>query len=207
MAELVDLRASDPLVRDVAISIVQGIPRERVDAQIAAIRAWLAQHCEFIRDPLHDELLTDPRILLRKVIAGGKAYGDCDDAALLAATLGASVGIPPRFAVVEFFGNVPGMSHIWTELHDGTRWFELDVTRSASQGPIRIRRRWDVPLYLPGGASRGVSRIRSATLGDVVTIGDWSLDLDAPLWFGLPTKTWLMIGGGGLALLLVLRSR
>lgn len=203
MAELVDRRASDPRVRYAVYDIVRQVADRDVAGQIAAIRAWLAQRCKFLSDPVQDELIIDPTVLLGDAVTTGSAYGDCDDVATLAATIGQSIGIPARFVVASFDGGP--MSHVWAELHDGARWHELDVTRR-SQTPLTVRRRWDIPLYGRGGARAGIrNRVVSGLGEDPITIGTWTLDLDAPLWFGLDTKTWLMIGAGGVVLLILMR--
>lgn len=201
MAELVDRRASDPAVRQLALEIVREAPPRDVRGQIARLRSFLARHTRFVADPVQDELLIDPARLLGEIATTGAAYGDCDDVAILAATLGQAIGIPARFQVVSF--DRGPMAHVWTELADGGAWHELDVTRPPAVRPLSVARRWTVPLYLAGGARAGVTR--RTTLGEVVTVGGVSIDLDKPAWLGLDTRTWLYLAGGGLVLLLVLR--
>lgn len=52
--------------------------------------------------------------------------GDCDDMAVLLATLLESVGKPTRFVALAFDGGP--FSHVITETHLGSGWIPLDPT-------------------------------------------------------------------------------
>lgn len=130
MASLVNQSIAKPVVRGTAVNIVRSVvPRDR-RGQVQAIRQFLAERVQFVRDPVGVELLHAPDFLLRDVATRYYASADCDDVAMLGAALGKSVGLRARFIAVAFYDPVAPYSHVWAELFDGDRWGELDVTRT-----------------------------------------------------------------------------
>lgn len=147
MLGLIRSGARDQRVRNAALQIVEGISGRDSAAQIRAIRSWLETHFVFRRDPAGAEGLWTPVRLLAQLPAQGVIYGDCDDAAILGASLARSVGCATRLVTVSFQAGAP-MAHVWAEAADpaGHHWQELDVTRPA-QGPFpAVVREWVVPV-------------------------------------------------------------
>lgn len=99
------------------------------NAVAARIRAWLARYVRFVPDPVRDELIHDPVVMLETLARDGVAAGDCDDVATLGATLAESVGLPARFRVLGFDAPGAPFSHVYAEVLAGSRWMELDTTR------------------------------------------------------------------------------
>lgn len=121
-----------PIIRLTATKIVTGYSRKDGVEQAHAIRDWLEEHTEFLRDPDQVEMLHGPAWQVQTILTKGRAYVDCDDVAMLGAALGKSVGLRARFVVAAF--NTPNspFRHVWTELSpDSQNWVELDITRSA----------------------------------------------------------------------------
>ncbi len=97
-------------------------------AEVAlAIRGFLATYFIFVPDPVGQELLRTPTYLLEQINGVGHASGDCDDVAILGASLGMAVGLPARFVVLGFDPHAP-FSHVFTELYTSQGWQELDTT-------------------------------------------------------------------------------
>lgn len=127
MAGFVRARALHPVIAGLARRITgdRSEPRER----IAALRGWLADRLTFHPDPPDMEWVDDPAEQMMALRAVGRIHGDCDDAATLGATLARAMGLPSRF-VVAGFGRAPApYEHVWTDVFDGARWHDLDVTR------------------------------------------------------------------------------
>jgi transglutaminase-like putative cysteine protease len=150
MAHLAGRGACDPRIRAMAASIAADAGVRDVRAQIAAFRWWLVTHFRFIPDPVLAETLHEPLVMFQAIDETGTFEGDCDDAAILASTLAASVAIRSRFCVLAF-GEIEEFAHIYCELQDPAtgEWLEMDVTtrpdvRRRFSGSIS--RRW----YLPG---------------------------------------------------------
>lgn len=102
---------------------------------IAALRSWLSSVVAFMPDPAGVELLRTPDYLLRLIQEDGKARGDCDDVATLAAALGLAAGYPARFTLYAF-GELLPFTHVFCELYTLCQgWIELDTTRPAQMPP------------------------------------------------------------------------
>lgn len=152
MKRLVREGKINPSVRNLALSIVRGVPGRNGLAQAVAIRNWLASNVEFTRDPSGAELLYTPaRLVSILTTRGPPLYIDCDDVAVLAAALGASIGLKGRFQLVGFLSPRAPIQHVWTELQSPSgdrRWVQMDVTRSSQSLPLNraIQRRWTVKV-------------------------------------------------------------
>lgn len=117
----------DPLTSELASRIIQRAPT--YTDRILALRGWLLRRVYFQPDPPEvTERIKTVREMITEAVTGRAVYGDCDDVAVLAAALGRVVGVPARFVVVRFRQAGPFL-HVFTELFDGSRWIEMDVTR------------------------------------------------------------------------------
>lgn len=107
-----------------------------------ALRDWLKARSIFHPDPQGVETLYTPVEQLRQLQACGTIRGDCDDVAMLAASLAKAAGKRARYVVVGF--GSPGPSapfrHVFTEVADRGRWHAMDITRTPA-APV-ITRRW-----------------------------------------------------------------
>lgn len=127
-----------PAVRLTASQITAGIPGQDATEQAYAIREWVEQHTDFLRDPDGAEMLHGPVWQLQQVQQRGSVRVDCDDVAMLAAALGKSIGLRARFVVVGFNGAQGPYSHVWSELSPPrtNQWIEMDTTRPAQGLPL-----------------------------------------------------------------------
>lgn len=104
-----------PLVRQTAATAVEfASPRDRSE-QAYALRAWMADHLRFLRDPAGLEYVQPPLKLLTEIRDRYYTVGDCDDIATLGAALGLSIGIPARFRALAFSPTGP-MQHVVADL-------------------------------------------------------------------------------------------
>lgn len=135
MGRLARAALLDPVVLETAAGVVRRLdPASPLLAQWKAIRAWLAAHWRFLRDPEGVELLRTPRYLVDRILANGTVQGDCDDAATLGAAIGLATGLPARFVAVAFPGKMD-LVHVYAELKTSLGWRDLDVTRPAQLVP------------------------------------------------------------------------
>lgn len=132
-----------PIVRLTATQIVAGLGGKDGVLQAEAIRRWVDNHVEFLRDPDGAEMLHGPSWQLDQINIMKRVYVDCDDVAMLAAALGKSIGLRARFVVVAFdYPNAP-YRHVWTELAPINKnvWTDVDITRPSQGLPFdRITR-------------------------------------------------------------------
>lgn len=156
MVSIVQRGTWQPVVRQAALRIFGGIDGRQGYTQALALRQWLAENFQFVRDPTDTELLHTPVYLLTHLGPDGMIRADCDDAAILGASLARAVGLQARLVVVAFLAPTAPFRHVWAEVAapsgpDRGRWVELDVTRSAQSLPPAsvISRTWTVPISEP----------------------------------------------------------
>jgi transglutaminase-like putative cysteine protease len=65
----------------------------------AAVRNWILTCVDVVDE--YEELLQSPAVLIAQIARDGRATGDCDDVAMLSASLLASLGAHTRFAAVN----------------------------------------------------------------------------------------------------------
>lgn len=131
MRRLVNDSLTDPVVVGTGRSIAAScVPRD-IDCQISQIAEWARDHFMFVRDPGGVETLSTPRFMLDTIATRVYAQGDCDEAAILTAAIGKSIGIPARFILLGFAGPTGPMAHVFTSLRGSRSWISLDVTRPA----------------------------------------------------------------------------
>jgi transglutaminase-like putative cysteine protease len=135
MASLANLAQVDPLTVETAHRIALRVPPRDTLGYAQAIRRWLASNFRFVPDALDVETARAPHYLLTmQRQQGGLITGDCDDAAVLGAALGKSLGLRARFRTLAFpsLGNTFG--HVYAELETDQGWLDLDVTKP--RGPV-----------------------------------------------------------------------
>ena len=149
MQQLVEASYLDPVVRETATDIVRYATPRDYPGIARRIRNYLAEHIRFLRDPDGKEASYTPRLMLQSIKDYGIANVDCDDAAVLAATLGRSIGLQARFVLLGFLKPDNPLAHVYTELAGPgplATWIEQDVTRSQREIPFNmITRRVIVP--------------------------------------------------------------
>lgn len=138
MRHLARSSAALPIVRETAVDLVRRSTPLAIESQVHHIREFLRRHVSFVRDPRHVEALHTPHWLLSTIRTEGSVQGDCDDVALLGATLGLSVGLPARFVAL----GRDDYEHVFAALGrpDGRQWWELDVTRPWQTVPAELQR-------------------------------------------------------------------
>jgi hypothetical protein len=128
-----------PAVRLMATDVVRGIGGKDGVEQAHAIRDFLEQHTEFLRDPDGVEMLHGPSWQIQQIMRRGLVQVDCDDVAMLAAALGKAVGLRARFVAAAFVDKNSPYRHVWAEIGPPTApqmWIEMDVTRPAQGLPF-----------------------------------------------------------------------
>jgi hypothetical protein len=149
MRQLVQAAVQRPEVRDVALGIIRHCDGRDYWCQARALKAWLGRHFRFRRDPWGVEWVTAPERQLAIIRARGLIYGDCDDAAVLGATLGRAAGFSGDFVLLSFEPRPDVWAHVFARLLvPGPRpgVLDLDVTRPA-QLPSRPVKWAAVPFY------------------------------------------------------------
>lgn len=135
MRGLVNQSLTDSLVVQTARNLAASTFARDLDGQVLAIREFLREHFQFVRDPYGVELLVPPRPMLDQIARRGVTTGDCDEAAILGAALGKAIGLRARFVLLGFAGPAGPFTHVYTVLRSNRGWASLDVTKPA-RGPF-----------------------------------------------------------------------
>lgn len=114
MKKVARVRSGHPLLRKLALNILQEyqVASHHFVDEALAIGDYVKNRVRYVRDPENIEYLTDP-VDMVKNIQNGTAQGDCDDMALLAATLLLTVGHQPLFRAVRYEQPLGNYNHIY----------------------------------------------------------------------------------------------
>jgi hypothetical protein len=128
------------LVRSVTERVVGRLWPKDYLGEILAINAWVSEHVIYLNDPMHVELLKDPQRLCEEILDKGFARGDCDDIAVLTATMGLQVGRHAQF-VVAGFGAPGSYSHVFARILDprSQQWIVCDPVAGSEVGSMLKR--------------------------------------------------------------------
>lgn len=140
MRRIVNDSIKMPIVVEAAHSVISGVAPRDYKGIAVAVRDWLTVNFRFVADPLGVELLRTPEYMIRQWDTNGIVTGDCDDAAILGASLAKAVGVQPLFVAIGFRRNGP-FAHVYTTLTKDGKWYvSLDVTRPIGIHPQVFRR-------------------------------------------------------------------
>lgn len=111
------------------MQIIRDIPGKNYTAEVRAIRNWVVRTIRYTRDVNGIETLQTPEKTIEY------RQGDCDDHAMLVATLLESIGHPTRFRAIAV-NNRQQFTHVFTETKIGPRWVSVETTEDWSIGFI-----------------------------------------------------------------------
>lgn len=174
MRSLVDAALRDSSIIRLATDIVRNVQAFDDPAEAQAIYQWVLQNIRFTKDPVGKEKLYPPAELLQI------RAGDCDDIAMIMATLLMAVGYPARFITVAANPTDPRQfSHVYTEAEVAGQWIPMDAAHANASfgvGPSQIyrKRAWSLTdsSYQDLSGLGTYQRVRARTPG----MGDAALD-------------------------------
>lgn len=117
---------TDWRIRALALDIIKNLPPKDYLGEITLIHRFVRDGIRYARDVRDVETVATPLETLKS------GQGDCDDKAVLLATLLESVGFETRFCAV---GKVPGQwCHVLTQALVNGKWISLEATEPVSPG-------------------------------------------------------------------------
>lgn len=121
------------LVKRLATNIIHynNIPSHHYLDEARAIGEFVKKHIRYVKDPVGTESLQAPDMMIRMMKDVGYSMGDCDDMALLTASLLMSVGIKSKFRAVRYKDEVQGFNHIYVVV------YENNIGDSSHPGQIK----------------------------------------------------------------------
>ena len=127
MRALVNAYRVDPVIRQAAVSVLFLTPEREGLSRPIELFEWVRSHVRYVPDVLDVETITTPDKTLQTLA------GDCDDQALLLATLYESVGYPTRF-VVTGYTFADQFEHVFVQVCVDGEWFDVDPTEREGFG-------------------------------------------------------------------------
>ena len=133
MARLVRQYRKNIQLRELALSLIQGLPgHKNWVGQIRALHAYVRDNVQYVRDVYGVETIATPLKTLEYM------QGDCDDQAVLLASLLQAIGHPVRFVAIKQSTFGP-YTHVYTETRVGNKWIPLETTEKFAPGhPMRF---------------------------------------------------------------------
>jgi hypothetical protein len=104
-------------VRSFTESVVRGLQPKDYFSEILACRYAVAEKVRYLNDPLTTEWVKDPERLVEEIEAHGVTAADCDESALLLATMWRQIGREVEYVTVGF--GLPGSySHVFPRVKE-----------------------------------------------------------------------------------------
>lgn len=137
MTRIVREYRRNPTIRQLAIEVRQAarVPAKDWMGEVRALHRFVSSYIVYVRDVRNVETLTIPTLTLKN------RAGDCDDQAMLLASLLEALGHPTKFVAMWF--PPPAQPHVLTETLIGTRWIPVETTVPCAVGwspPGQLRR-------------------------------------------------------------------
>lgn len=126
MAKLAKIGKTDIRIREKALEITRYIRPKDWRGQVHALFEFVRDHIRYTRDIYGVETLHTAEQVLQA------EQGDCDDKAILLASLLQSIGHPARFIAVGI--RSPQFEHVYVQTLIGKRWVSLDATEPGPMG-------------------------------------------------------------------------
>lgn len=144
MRDIVYQSVKDREIKDTAVEIIKDIEPLNSLEQVKAIFNWIRKKVRYVKDYYSIEEIQYPRIMLKNIKVKGYAYGDCDDMALLSASMLYSIGMKTRFVVIAT--KPKHYNHIRTEVMIKDKWIPLELSSRLPFG--RAYQTYEKPLIL-----------------------------------------------------------
>lgn len=126
MDDIVRRSKENYAIRELTLSLTRDLAPKDWLGEIQAIFDYVQNNIRYVKDIDGIETIATPE----KTLEIGQ--GDCDDMAVLAATMLASIGHPARFIAVGFNGRP--LSHVYVETKLGNQWIPMEVTENLNLG-------------------------------------------------------------------------
>jgi transglutaminase-like putative cysteine protease len=134
----------DVPVLDAAKRIIRSVGGKDRKAQSLAIGAWVRSSLRFVRDPYGVETIHTPLFMLDRIRTFGMFEADCDDYAVLSASLAKAVGLRTKFVVLGFLDKGAPWAHVYTMAQTPHGWYPFDHTFGVPPGTITRRAYYEV---------------------------------------------------------------
>jgi predicted transglutaminase-like cysteine proteinase len=125
MVQLTRAWKKSPSINALACELVKDLPQGDKNAEVQALQEFVRDNIRYTNDTTSVETLRTPQATLEM------AVGDCDDKALLLATLLESIGRSTRFCAACL---VDGQWHVMCQVRIGSKWYTLETIVNVDAG-------------------------------------------------------------------------
>lgn len=128
------------LVRSVKDHIIREVQPKDYLSEILAVRHFVHEKCKYSNDALGVEQVQDAERLCDQIVKYGKVVGDCDDCAVLMATLCRQLGREVEIIIVGF-GRPGSYSHVFVRVKEpkSGKWIILDPVAGTDEASMLRR--------------------------------------------------------------------
>lgn len=144
MRDIVYRSIRERIIKDTAVNLIRNIEPTKYLEQVKKIFSFIRKKVKYVKDYFGIEEIQYPSRLLSNILKKGYAYGDCDDMAILVASMLYSIGLKTRFCVIATKPKV--YNHIRTEVLINNKWIPLELASTKLFGD-KIETK-EKPLYL-----------------------------------------------------------
>lgn len=134
MQRVVANSAQLPIVREVTVSIMNGLPNNAIREQVGRVIRFVRDRVTYIRDPEGSEYLVAPERLLQSYLANGYMAGDCDDHVMLLNAMLGSIGVSTKAVGVKFGGSGE-FNHVISGIYLGGNLMLVDPCAKGNTQP------------------------------------------------------------------------
>jgi hypothetical protein len=122
-----------PLIRRLATNILNHdrIPSHHYLEEARAIGTFVQKNVRYVKDIAGVETIHSPDMMIRQMSDVGYFSADCDDMALLIASMLLSIGIVPKYRAVRYRAPNGAYNHIYVVV------YENNIADTMSPGPTR----------------------------------------------------------------------
>lgn len=144
MKRLVHESMKDLPVLDKAKEIIRSVGGKDRHAQANEIGAWTRSSLRFVRDPYGIETIHTPLFMLERIQTRGMFEADCDDYAVLSASMAKAIGLRTKFVILGFLDKGAPWSHVYTIAETPRGWFPFDHSFGLPPGSISRKAYYEV---------------------------------------------------------------
>ena len=113
-----------PSIRQLALNLIKDVPgNKNFGGQAERLQNYVRNQIQYVKDIKGVETIQTPDLTLQN------RAGDCDDQAVLLATLLETIGHPTRFVAIKINPLGPYV-HVFTETRVANRWLPAETTEN-----------------------------------------------------------------------------
>jgi hypothetical protein len=135
MRGIIDAAQLSPLVQQAAANM-RRLPESLIPRMLYD---FLRERLRFVDDPAGFEVLQHPDNHLREMLAGGYAVGDCDDHAIVGASILKAAGFLPVIITMNDTGETRPFSHVFFGYRSGRNVVPMDPQEGVPIGTLPAR--------------------------------------------------------------------